>query len=130
MTLFLFTYSSGMAVIPWLINSEIYPLFLIGSASAISSFFNWITNFAMTSIFLQNNHVVSITFSGVMNIGCWVFVYYFVQETKGNSIRKNIALMLNKTIQESNLLMKKTEDQATIPSKSQASSPKESKKKI
>ena len=40
---FLFTYSAGMASIPWLINSEIYPLFLIGSASALSAFTNWLT---------------------------------------------------------------------------------------
>lgn len=51
MILFLFTYSAGMASIPWLINSEIYPLFLIGSASALSAFVNWVTSFVMITIF-------------------------------------------------------------------------------
>lgn len=51
MIAFLFTYSAGLASIPWLINSEIYPLFLIGSASALAAFVNWITSFAYTSIF-------------------------------------------------------------------------------
>ena len=51
MVVFLFTYSSGLASIPWLVNSEIYPLFLIGSASALSASVNWITSFAMTTLF-------------------------------------------------------------------------------
>jgi hypothetical protein len=102
MTAFLFTYSSGMAVIPWLINSEIYPLFLIGSASALSAFFNWMTNFAMTTAFYKSNKLVSISVTAGFGLVAWVFIYYFVKETKGNPIRKNVALMLNKTISETN----------------------------
>ena len=105
MTIFLFTYSSGMSVIPWLINSEIYPIFLIGSASALSAFLNWQTNFIMTSIFEKTNKVVSIGVTGGISILAWIFVYYFIKETKGNSIRRNVALMMNKTLKESNILM-------------------------
>ena len=97
MIVFLFTYSAGMASIPWLINSEIYPLFLIGSASALSAFVNWMTSFAMTTIFSSTNFVVSLEVAGVCNIITYIFVRYFVKETKGNSILKNIALMLNKS---------------------------------
>ena len=100
MIVFLFTYSTGMASIPWLINSEIYPLFLIGSASALSAFTNWITSFIMTTIFGTTNFITSLEVAGVCNFITYLFVRYFVKETKGNSITKNIALMLNKSQRE------------------------------
>ena len=100
MIVYLFSYSAGMASIPWLINSEIYPLFLIGSASALSASVNWITAFMMTSIFDKTNKVVSIEAAGICNIICYIFVRLFVKETKGNSITKNVALMLNKSQRE------------------------------
>ena len=100
MVIFLFSYSAGMASIPWLINSEIYPLFLIASASALSAFTNWMTSFAMTSIFDKTNHFVSIEVAAVCNLITYFFVRVFVKETKGNSITKNVALMLNKSHRE------------------------------
>ena len=78
MVVFLFSYSAGMASIPWLINSEIYPLFLIGSASALSAFVNWITSFTMTTIFFQTNFIVSLEVAGVCNLITYLFVRYFV----------------------------------------------------
>jgi len=54
----------------------------------------------MTTIFLNTNKVVSIGAAGICNIITYVFVFYFVKETKGNSITKNVALMLNKTTRE------------------------------
>lgn len=100
MIAFLFTYSAGLASIPWLINSEIYPLFLIGSASALAAFVNWLTSFAYTSIFQETNFIASLEVAGVCNIFTYLFVFYFLKETKGNSITKNIALMLNKSQRE------------------------------
>ena len=78
MVIFLFTYSAGMATIPWLINSEIYPLFLIGSASALSAFTNWMTSFAMTTIFDRTNFIVSLEVAGLCNIVTFLFVRYFI----------------------------------------------------
>lgn len=100
MILFLFTYSAGMASIPWLINSEIYPLFLIGSASALSAFVNWMSSFVMITIFQNTNKVVSLGMAAVCNALTYVFVLYYVKETNGNSITKNVALMLNRSRRE------------------------------
>ena len=94
---FLFTYSAGMASIPWLINSEIYPLFLIGSASALSAFSNWLTQFIMTTIFDNTIYIVSVEVAALCNLLTYLFVRFFIKETKGNSITKNVALMLNKS---------------------------------
>ena len=100
MVVFLFAYSAGMASIPWLINSEIYPLFLIGSASALSAFTNFITSFLMISMFEDSNFVVSLEVAGLCNIATYFFVRNFILETKGNSITKNVALMLKKSQRE------------------------------
>lgn len=110
MVVFLFTYSTGMASIPWLINSEIYPLFLIGSASALSAFTNWITSFAMTTIFDRTNFIVSLEAAGVCNIFTYLFVLCFIKETGGNSITKNIALMLNKSQREVTQFVQRTQN--------------------
>ena len=97
MVLFLVTYSSGMATIPWLINSEIYPIFLIGSASSMAACTNWFTNFVMTTTFFKTDYVVTLAVTGGISVLCWFFVYFCLKETKGNTIRKNVALLLNKT---------------------------------
>ena len=97
---FVFSYSAGMATIPWLINSEIYPLFLIGSASALSATTNFLTQFTMTSVFDGMNKIVGLELAAVVNVITYAFVFYFVKETKGNSITKNVALMLNKSQRE------------------------------
>lgn len=112
MILFLVTYSSGMATIPWLINSEIYPIFLIGSASSLAACTNWITNFVMTSAFFATNYVVTLAVTGCISILCWIFVFFCLKETKGNTIRKNVALLLNKTQQDANRMVEKS--QATV----------------
>ena len=97
MILFLFTYSAGMASIPWLINSEIYPLFLIGSASALSAFVNWLTRFMMTTIFGGSRFIYSLEGAAVCNLATYFFVKFFIAETRGNSVIKNVALMLKKS---------------------------------
>lgn len=115
MVVFLFSYSAGMASIPWLINSEIYPLFLIGSASALSASVNWLTSFTMTTIFFETNFIVSLEVAGICNLLTYLFVRYFVQETKGNSITKNIALMLNKSQREVTQFVQQTQKISTSP---------------
>ena len=97
MILFLSTYSSGLATIPWLVNSEIYPIFLIGSASSVAACTNWLTNFVMTTAFFKTNYAVTLAFMGGISVLGWLFVYFCLKETKGNTIRKNVALLLNKT---------------------------------
>ena len=108
MVFFLVTYSSGLATIPWLINSEIYPLFLVGTASSIAAFFNWITIFIMTSAFFSSNYVITLAFTAGCTVVFWFFVYFFLKETRGNSIRKNVALLLNKTIEDANRMVDKS----------------------
>ena len=48
---FLVTYSAGLDTIPWLVNSEIYPPALIGTASSLAAFTNWFINYILLQTF-------------------------------------------------------------------------------
>ena len=126
MVLFLVTFSSGLATIPWLINSEIYPIFLVGTASSIAAFTNWITNFIMTSAFFSSNYVITLAVTAGITIVFWFFIYFFLKETRGNSIRKNVALLLNKTIHDANKMVDKSQAKIMMASVPATPSPVES----
>lgn len=103
--LFLVTYSSGLDVIPWLVNAEIYPENLIGGASSFAASTNWLLNFIVLLSFNLKHllgHLVAIV---VFNLLGFVFVWYFLVETQGNTNRKNIALIMNIKQSEVNALL-------------------------
>lgn len=89
-----------MEFIPWLINSEIYPLFLIGSASALSAFSHWMTCFIIATLFNSDRVIALVELAAICNLLAYVFVRILVPETRGNSIIKNVALMLKKSQRE------------------------------
>ena len=100
MIIFLFSYAVGMEFIPWLINSEIYPLFLIGSASSLSAFAHWITCFTIACTFTNERVIALVELAAICNCLAYIFVRGLVAETRGNSIMKNVALMLKKSQRE------------------------------
>lgn len=103
--LFLVTYSSGLDAIPWLVNAEIYPENLIGGASSFAASTNWLLNFIVLLSFNLKHllgHLVAIV---VFNLLGFVFVWYFLVETQGNTNRKNIALIMNIKQSEVNALL-------------------------
>ena len=88
MILYFFVISVGFHSVCEAINSEIYPIHLIGTAQGISIAFNWLANFAIASIFLtviENPTGIVTIFLVMAGIGvlCTVFVYYYIPETGG-----------------------------------------------
>ena len=90
--LFLLSFSTGMSSTPWTINSEIYPISVIGTANALSASVNWTANF-----------VIGVTFPLVTGLGvpyevgvyltlalfavlCFIFTYKLIPETANKSI--------------------------------------------
>mmetsp|Transcript_93861 Transcript_93861/g.129314 ORF Transcript_93861/g.129314 Transcript_93861/m.129314 type:complete len:146 (-) Transcript_93861:264-701(-) len=49
---YLFCFACGMSSQPWTVNSEIYPLHLIGTGTALSTTTNWVSNFIVATVFL------------------------------------------------------------------------------
>lgn len=81
-----------MSSTPWTINSEIYPLHVIGTASSLSATTNWITNAIVAETFKIVTEI-SVTASVLVYItlsffcfGCFFFTYKFIPETAGKSI--------------------------------------------
>lgn len=92
----LMIYISSFAIGPrpvfWLLISEIYPSKIRGLAMSIGSLTNWATNWLATLTFLSLSQIIgrSETFwvYGIAGICAFLLVYFFVPETKGQSLEQ------------------------------------------
>jgi len=97
--MFMLVFETALGTVPWLVNSEIYPINMIGTATGIAAFVYWFLMFLQLSSYVNTSDKEYIVFV----ISCCflvlgeLFVFYFLKETQGNSIQKNIALILKKT---------------------------------
>ena len=89
--LFLLCFSIGMSATPWTVNSEIYPLHIIGSGNSVATTTNWLSNFIVASIFplfldTTAGEVISFSVLAIFAVLAWVFVYILVPETANKPI--------------------------------------------
>jgi SP family myo-inositol transporter-like MFS transporter 13 len=77
---YIVSYSPGMGTVPWIVNSEIYPLRFRGICGGIAAVANWVSNLIVTQTFLSLTKALgtSVTFF----LFC-VVVFFTVPETKG-----------------------------------------------
>ncbi|EFA76336.1 sugar transporter family protein [Heterostelium album PN500] len=92
MVFFKLMFSVGLGPIPLIIASEIYPSKIRGKAVSIASMLNWLANFIVNISFLHLLNAIGQTFTywmfGGVSFLCFVFVFFFVPETKGVSIEE------------------------------------------
>jgi len=90
--LYIIFFSPGMGTVPWVVNSEIYPLRYRGVCGGIASTTVWVSNLVVSQSFLSLTEVIgpSWTFMifGVIAIVAILFVIVFVPETKGVPIEE------------------------------------------
>jgi SP family myo-inositol transporter-like MFS transporter 13 len=90
--LYIIFFSPGMGTVPWVVNSEIYPLRYRGICGGIASTTVWVSNLVVSQSFLSLTEVIgpSWTFMifGVIAIVAILFVIVFVPETKGVPIEE------------------------------------------
>lgn len=85
---------------PWTVNSEIYPLHLIGTANSLAAATNWTTNAVVSEVFkiLTGISIVSEVIVyyvlGLFCLLCFVFVYFMLPETANKTIEENIVQIL------------------------------------
>mmetsp|Transcript_10214 Transcript_10214/g.19975 ORF Transcript_10214/g.19975 Transcript_10214/m.19975 type:complete len:481 (+) Transcript_10214:1140-2582(+) len=95
--LYVFVFATGMGPIPWTVNSEIYPLYLRGTANSVSTMANWTANFVVSMSFLSLTSsdiglVLAWDILAGFTIVTWFWVYYLLPETKGLSLEDVLLL--------------------------------------
>lgn len=85
LVLYLASFASGMASLPWTINSELYPTWARSTGVACSTGTNWISNIIVSLTFLSLTQAVTrqgtyFIYAGITVLAI-TFVYKFVPET-------------------------------------------------
>ncbi|CAM8965485.1 hypothetical protein QQ045_005885 [Rhodiola kirilowii] len=85
--LYIICYSPGMGTVPWIVNSEIYPLRYRGVGGGMAAVSNWVSNLIVSETFLTlTEHLGSagtfLLFAAFSATGL-VFIFFLVPETKG-----------------------------------------------
>ncbi len=91
MMLFLFFMQAFVAVIFWLMLSEIFPLRIRGKAMGLAVFANWTANFIVAMVFppLQESLGGGLFFIfALINVGTIFFYLKFIPETRGRSLEE------------------------------------------
>ena len=89
--LYLAFFSIGFSSTPWAINTEIYPIHLVGTGVALGSATNWLSNFIVASLFLtametDAGKVYTFLVLAGFSVFAWIFVYCLVPETANQKI--------------------------------------------
>ncbi|XP_060971998.1 inositol transporter 4-like [Cannabis sativa] len=112
--LYIICYSPGMGSVPWLVNSEIYPLKYRGIGGGIAAVCNWSANLLVSETFLTLTNALGsawtfILFAGLSFIG-FIAIYFVVPETKGLSFEE-VEKMLEKGFKPKGICFKGIKDE-------------------
>lgn len=84
---YIISYSPGMGTVPWIVNSEIYPLKYRGLGGGIAAVSNWVSNLIVSETFLTINKELGSVGTFLLFAGCsfigMVAIFLLVPETKG-----------------------------------------------
>ena len=91
---YLLFFSIGFSTAPWAVNSEIFPIHLIGTAVSLATATNWLSNFAVASVFLTSmeseaGKVYTFDILACFALFALLFIYLKVPETAGKKITEN-----------------------------------------
>ncbi|KAG4146316.1 hypothetical protein ERO13_D05G149600v2 [Gossypium hirsutum] len=92
LALYIIFFSPGMGSVPWIMNSEIYPLRFRGLCGGIAATANWISNLIVGQSFLSLKEAIGTSWTflifGVISVMALLFVIIYVPETKGLPIEE------------------------------------------
>ncbi|NXX18024.1 GTR10 protein, partial [Podargus strigoides] len=92
MMAFVSAFSVGFGPMTWLVLSEIYPAGIRGRAFAFCNSFNWAANLLISLSFLDLIDAIGFSWMfllyGLMGVLAVIFIYFFVPETKGQSLEE------------------------------------------
>ncbi|GAA0147534.1 transporter [Lithospermum erythrorhizon] len=92
LVLYIAFFAPGMGIVPWTVNSEVYPESYRGICGGMSATVNWISNLIVAQSFLSIANLVGagVTFFILAGIAvlAFIFVSLYVPETKGLSFEE------------------------------------------
>ncbi|BAT79935.1 hypothetical protein LR48_Vigan721s001500 [Vigna angularis] len=92
LALYIIFFSPGMGTVPWVVNSEIYPLRYRGICGGIASTSNWVSNLIVAQSFLSLTQAIGTSSTFMIfifiTVAAIIFVIIFVPETKGLPIEQ------------------------------------------
>ncbi|XP_073005343.1 probable inositol transporter 2 [Typha latifolia] len=92
LALYIIFFSPGMGTVPWIVNSEIYPLRFRGVCGGIAATANWVSNLIVAQSFLSLTQTIGTSWTfmifGFISVAALFFVLIFVPETKGLPIEE------------------------------------------
>ncbi|XP_076907843.1 inositol transporter 4-like [Bidens hawaiensis] len=97
--LYILCYAPGIGTVPWIVNSEIYPLRYRGTGGGIAAVSNWVSNLVISETFLTLTETLGssgtfLLFAGFSAVGL-VAIFLLVPETKGLQLEE-VEKMLEK----------------------------------
>lgn len=104
-------FAIGFSSTVWSVNTEIYPIHLVSTATALATATNWLSNFIVSSTFLtimatNTGKVIAFLLLAFFGVLAFAFIYFLLPETNDRPIPENVKNVLEGRIQES---MKKQE---------------------
>ncbi|AES99187.1 inositol transporter, putative [Medicago truncatula] len=103
LALYILFFSPGMGTVPWVINSEIYPLRYRGVCGGMASTSVWISNLIVSQSFLSLTQAIGVAWTfmlfGIVAVIASSFVLVFVPETKGVPIEEVEKMLQQRTLQ-------------------------------
>ncbi|MQL98178.1 hypothetical protein Taro_030873 [Colocasia esculenta] len=92
LALYIIFFSPGMGTVPWIVNSEIYPLRFRGICGGIAATANWVSNLIVAQSFLSLTEAIGTSWTflifGLISVVALFFVLIYVPETKGLPIEE------------------------------------------
>ncbi|KAK1307706.1 putative inositol transporter 2 [Acorus calamus] len=87
LALYIISYSPGMGTVPWIVNSEIYPLRFRGLCGGMAAVANWVSNLIVTQTFLTLTERLGTAYTFllfcIVSLGALIAIHFIVPETKG-----------------------------------------------
>lgn len=97
LALYILFFSPGMGTVPWVVNSEIYPLRYRGICGGIASTAVWVSNLIVSQTFLSLTKAIGTSWTflifGFIAVLAFFFTIIFVPETRGVPIEE-VEMML------------------------------------